>query len=83
VNRSVKPSFRATAPVFAAAAVLTVLVIAGGIEGPIAHYRAESQLANFHPSRLVAPAAITQDLKGRETAESVPAKADIAYMRVG
>ena len=53
MNRSFQPTSALLRSVFAAAAVLTVLVIAGGIEGLIAHYGAESQLANFHPSRLV------------------------------
>jgi hypothetical protein len=53
MNRSFKPTSARLRSVFAAAAVLIVLVIAGGIEGLIDHYRAESQLANFHPSRLV------------------------------
>ena len=49
MNRSFKPTSALLRSVFAAAAVLMVLAIAGGIEGLIAHHRAESQLANFHP----------------------------------
>jgi hypothetical protein len=53
MNRSFKPTSALLRSVFAAAAVLAMLAIAGGIEGLIAHYDAESQLANFHPTRLV------------------------------
>lgn len=53
MNRSFKPTSALLRSGFAAAAVLIVLAIGGGIEGLIDHYRAESQLANFHPSRLV------------------------------
>lgn len=53
MNRSCKPTSALLRSVFAAAAALMVLVIAGGIEGLIDHYRAEAQSANFQPSRLV------------------------------
>ncbi len=52
MNRTFRPTSPLLRSVFAAAAILTMLVIAGGIDGLIAHYGAESQLAGAQPSRL-------------------------------
>jgi len=52
MNRSFQPTSALLRSVFAAAAVVTVLGIAGGIEGLIAHYAADSQLATADVSRV-------------------------------
>ncbi len=52
MNRSFQPTSPLLRFVFAAAAVLTTLATAGSIEGLIAHYDAESQLATVEFSRL-------------------------------
>ncbi len=48
MNCSLQPISTLLRSVFAVAAVVTVLGIAGGIEGLIAHYGSESQLATEH-----------------------------------
>ena len=53
MNRSFQPTSALLRSVFAAAAVVTVLGIAGGIEGLIAHYGSESQLTAADVGRLV------------------------------
>jgi outer membrane murein-binding lipoprotein Lpp len=52
MNRSFQPTSALLRSVFAAAAVLATLVVAGGIEGLIARYDTESQLANAQLNRL-------------------------------
>ena len=52
MNRSFQPTSPLLRSVLAAAAVVTVLGIAGGIEGLIAHYGSESQSATAHANRL-------------------------------
>jgi len=52
MTRSFQPTSALLRSVFAAAAVVTVLGIAGGIEGLIAHYAADSQLATADVSRV-------------------------------
>jgi len=52
MNRSFQPTSPLQRGIFAAAAVLTMLATAGGIEGLIAHYGTDAPLARAELSRL-------------------------------
>jgi len=48
MNREFKPSSSLIRTVFAAAAVLATVLVAGSIEGLIHHYSPDTQLASAH-----------------------------------
>ena len=46
MNRDFRPSSTLIRTIFAAAAILATVLVAGSIDGLVGHYRAETQLAN-------------------------------------
>ena len=52
MNRSFQPTSPLQRWIFAAAAILTMLATAGGIEGLITHYGTDAPLASAQLSRL-------------------------------